>query len=375
MKKINKYFFAMMIAVFLFSVFTLPSASAAGATSVWVNNVELNAGNPYWKNGNLPASASDCNAHFDAATSTLTLNSAVINTPHAASGSQNLVSANGDLNLVLTGTSTLQYTANALGYYNGFHVNGLLTITGSGGANILLNSNDYNIYLYGNLSDTLAIESGTLDVQIGGVYNASGASGIASYKDISISGGNVTIGCKGIQCYMVFAMSGDFSMTGGNITATTVSTNSMGVAAQNITLEGGEGVFSGSASGPGTGGYLAGTALSVSGGHFVFSGNNEALFSQNGPPTVSLTNVLTYVSTDVSGSGKSLWTSPADGVLISTYTVPSPFLYVEFILPGSGDKYPLTGDSQMPWLWAEIVLLCLLSVAGLAATMARKRRA
>lgn len=371
MKKTSRIFFAMMIAVFLFSVFALPSASAAGATSVWVNNVELNAGSPYWKNGNLPATASDWNAHFDAATSTLTLNNAVIGTLHAYSSYNGLLFANGDLTLVLTGSSTLQYGATSLGTYMGIYVQGLLTVTGSGGASILLNGTAFSSYLYGIYTHDLAIEAGTLNIQVNCVFMSYG---IASYGDAVISGGSVTVGCNGLMCNGVYAQTGDFIMTGGRIAVTAIAGgDAIALQAQGITLEGGEGVFAGNASKPVYGGYLIGNTLNVSGGHFVFCGIYGGLFCQSAPLAANLTNVLTYVSPSMDGSGKRLWTGPADGELASNFVAISPFRYVEFILPGTGEEYPRTGDTASPWLWAGIALCAALMAAGIPAAAARKK--
>ena len=364
---------AVFILVTLLSLFfALPSASAANATEVWVNDVRLDASAYYLANGSSTATttkpATGGYVYFNAAAGTLTLYNAQLNTTHFQSYNS-LLFANGDLTVVLAGTSTLQNTATSAGTYMGIYVQGLLTLTGSGSATIQMNCTSVSIALYGIYSHDMKIEGGTLNVDIDGL---DAVYGIDSYYDIYISGGNITIDADGYYGIGVYAQTGDFRMTGGSIYVTGSSDYDMySVSGQNISLEGGTGTFWLGETSNGYGGVIESNTFSVSGGHFIFSGGRSALYSQTSSYTLNVSNVLTYASTNSSGSGKSLWSSPADGKLIATASNDFRFHYVEFIAYGTA---PQTGDGQTPWLWAGIGMICLLSAAGFTAGARRKCR-
>ena len=76
MNRMHKALVLFTLSTLLSLCLAVPAALAAGSTEIWVNNVKLDASNPYWKNGNLPASENDWNAHFDVSTATLTLKDA-----------------------------------------------------------------------------------------------------------------------------------------------------------------------------------------------------------------------------------------------------------------------------------------------------------
>ena len=219
----------------------------------------------------------------------------------------------------------------------------------------------------GVYSHDIKIESGTLSAQVGGYGQVFG---IDSYFDILISGGSITLNCEGLYAIAVLAQTGDFTMSGGSITATSnTEINAMGLSAGNITLENGEGVFSGFGADNSEGGYIhtAGGAISVLGGHFIFKGSTSAIRAADSTYTTSLNGITTYVSSSSSGSGKSLWETAADGVLVKSPAAVSPFRYAEFI----GPDPPQTGDGQAPWLWLGVAGLCLLLAAGMM-SMAQK---
>ena len=154
------------------------------------------------------------------------------------------------------------------------------------------------------------------------------AYGIESFAGILVSGGSITLNCEGAYAIAVLAQTGDFHMSGGSVAATsTTDFNAMGLAAKNITLVSGEGVFSGFGLDNSEGGYIhnASGTISVQGGHFIFKGSTQALRTSADPYAASLNNMTTYVSSSNSGIEKSLWTSAADGALLSTSLQRSPF--------------------------------------------------
>ncbi len=367
MKRTRRFATVFIVVTFLSLFLALPSASAA-ASEVWVNNVKLDSSAYYLANGSGTATttkpASGGYVYFNASAGTLTLYNAQLNTPHLQSY-ESLLFANGDLTIILTGTNTLQYTATSTsGTYMGIYVQGLLTVTGSGSAAIQMNSTSTSgAVLYGIYSHDMKIESGTLSAQVSGYGQVFG---IDSYFDILITGGSITLNCEGVYAIAVLAQAGDFTMSGGSVTATSnTEANAMGLSAGNLTLICGEGTFSGFGADNSEGGYINANngAFTVLGGHFIFKGSTSALRSGYSTYTTSLNNITTYVSASSSGSGKSLWKTAADGVLVKSPAAVSPFRYAEFIGPDCYAVPPQTGDSSAPWLWAGMALFALLFAA------------
>jgi hypothetical protein len=367
MRKTNRIFAAFLLATFLVFSFTLPCASAGGGTDVWVNGIWLNGASPYWKNGDAAASPSDWNAYFDAATSTLTLKDAVINHPFDFT-SKALIYADGDLNLVLTGTNTLSGAETAAPALYGICAVNSLTIYGGGSADFQLANTYEPSAVYGIYAgESLAITSGLLTINVSGVLTH----GLASPGGILIAGGETDIQANGSeQCSLVLVDNTSFRMSGGKITGTAVSNEAaVGVVSMGVVLAGGEGNFRAQSSSFAMGLFNVGPVLSVSGGSFVFSGDSGALAAILAPGDsvdLRLTNVKTYASDAADGAGKRLWDSAADGDLVGIVGRLSPFLYVEFI--GSADPgslAPQTGDAARPWLWAGIALCAALGAAGL----------
>lgn len=373
MKKRNRMFLAMMIAVFLLSVFALPTALAAGATSVWVNNVELNAGNPYWKNGNLTASASDWNAYFDASSYTLTLRDAQINTVSDDSVYtlyKGMIYANGDFTLALSGASRLTYAGAASGHIAGVYGAGSITVTGEGSIDVGVTVTGGSQFGFGICAiQDLTVTGGTLTI---GIHSGYIAHGLYSRGNILYTGGRSTINNVGSRGRMVYTDAGVFRMTGGWISGTSETTGSsgLGLAGDKLYLEGGYGSFYAFGTAETSGCDIWDSEMYVSGGHFIFAGERSGIFIDGaGTPVISLTNVTTYVSASISGSGKYVWHSPADGELAYTYFVTSPFRYVEFVVP----EEPQTGDAVNLWLWAGIALCVGLMMAGIPAAVKRRR--
>ena len=135
MKKKRSGLTVVLFIALLLLCIPAPPACAAGATSVWVNNLELTALTPYLADGAVaPSSSAPITggyAHMNYATSTLTLNNMHLDTFHLQSYG-GLVFANGDLKVSLVGANILQSTILNTGTYIGMYVQGLLTVTGSG---------------------------------------------------------------------------------------------------------------------------------------------------------------------------------------------------------------------------------------------------
>jgi len=368
---------ALIAAFLLLSVWATP-ALAAGALSVWVNGVELKAGANYLANGSAVASAvmpAGGYAHFDETTHTLTLNNAIVNTASANPvfpASIDLIGANGDLNIVLSGESTLSYAADSTPYkpIYGIYSNGAITLSGTGELNISIEETSVNeIAAFGIYCDgDLTILSGSYDIFSKAIY---AAFGMQSHGAILVADGDIQISAEGGMSFAIYALQDTFRMTGGTVVATVRSTLGFGIGldAKAYSLEGGSSRYT--VTGPenlAAGGLFTGNTLSFTGGVHIFSGTSEGLTHYGtGSVAYTLTGGQVYVSQSTDGSDKRVWTSDADGELAGLYPNVSDFCYVEFT------GQPQTGDASRPWLWAGIAGLCLVLGAAGMARMRKKR--
>ena len=373
MKRAISTLSAVILAVFFLWIPAAPCASAAGGTDVWVNNVYLSTGSPYWKNGDLPASADDWNAYYDDSTSTLTLKDAVITNAYTAPSGAALIFADGPLHLVLTGASTLSRTETVSPTLNGVCALGALTVSGSGSLEIALSDPVALSTVSGLVSaDTITVNAGSQSINIGGRFTF----GLSALFGLVIAGGDTEIEANGSeQSILLYVDNGGFRMSGGTFWGAALSdVSAAGIASLGVVFTGGEGEFYAQSAGFAVGLFNLNPVLYVSGGHFKFAGDTWALtapISSSDPLDLRLNNVKTYVSETADSFAKRLWTSEADGRLVTTIGNFSPFLYAEF--QGTGiTAAPQTGDVSRPWLWAGIALLSLLGAAGLAA--ARRKR-
>ena len=377
MKSIFRVCITMILTALLTLTAFAPVALAANATEVYVNNVKLDKDNPYWKNGNAAASKDDGNAYFDETSATLTLYNAVINTARdtLVSGTYRpLVSANGDVTVVLSGANSLQYNDVLTGQIAGIYASGTTTIRGSGSLDIQIENAASTTFTFAIYSyRALSIQGGTISIA---VHAGTITHGLYSRADIWISGGQTTIDNRGERTRMVYTEDGDFRMTGGTVTGSAESSGSSGLAlyAEDITLEGGEGIFKAFGVPEARGLSMWDADLIVSGGHFVFMGEEAALRSYISNLSVIADGILIYVSESSDGAAKWRWLSIADGELAETSTKTTPFLYVEFLDPSFYGTMPQTGDGQTPWLWAGMSLCVLIGAAGLIWALRRKRK-
>ena len=154
----------------------------------------------YLANGSAVASAtppaSGGYAYFG--NSTLTLLDAVINTLTIIPGHDpimSLISADGDLNVVLAGSSTLNYSGSYAGGVQGIFAEGEMTIGGTGSILIILNNaasgaNAFGIYGTG----ALTVLSGSVTVTVSA---ARAAFALISSNNMLISGGTLQLETRG----------------------------------------------------------------------------------------------------------------------------------------------------------------------------------
>jgi hypothetical protein len=364
--------------VFILALLFCMGATAAladSATFAEVNGVKLTAANPYWKNGNLPASETDWNAWFDTSTPTPTLwlENAIINTLNT---DERLIYADDDLVLALDGTNTLVCPSGNYFEIACIEVYGDLTIRdgsvdGTGRMDISMEPGPYTYEeAYGILTFTdLIIESGTIDISIERAIDVYGL--LANFGGVYIHGGDTNIEAEGIIADGVVCYT--FNMTGGTIEAHTngYSAFESALAFLDVLVTGGEGVFI--EEGGGSGGlweWPGGGSFRVLDGRMIFASvNHEALVFYTAETVIPEVNGRILVSTDPTGAGKFLWDS-SKGMLAGNDMGYSEFRYVELV--GGGLEQPATGDESRPWLWFGIGLIVMLA-AGAVFFLHQKR--
>ena len=374
------------IAVLL-AALAVCTAAMAGATVININKATLNAVTRYWVNGTTTAVAytDSWNAYFDAGTSTLTLRDAKVDQYQNLVGSvYGLIQADGDLTVVLAGSSSLTDTAGLLGIYDslvGLYANGNLTVRGSGSLDFAYdgNASAYGVYSQNSLN------------WLSGTYRCSRSSGyicgMHSRADLLIAGGNITIEGIGQRARGISASSGHLRMMGGTVRCRMVSQgyDVFALHAGTVELAGGNGVFSATGSSESYGiRYIQGTA-EITGGCFTFVGEESAMLCTDEalPPEEPASGMEIEVSENADGTGAWQWYTSADGLLgaierYSPYTLTlSPFRYISFCAlvvstPTPAPALPQTGDGLRWPLWAGMVLWAGIGIAGLLAV--RKRR-
>ncbi len=385
MKTIRKMIVVVLVAALLPLCVCVPSALAAGAASVWVNNMELTASAQYLANGSTLASAtppaSGGYAYFNSATSTLTLNNAVINTPYEfvmlGISTWYMVFAVGDLTIDLVGENSISYTLSGHSYSSIFGIganNGSLMIGGTGSLKDLhiINSSleSYAIGLYAGRD--LTIGSGSLNIIAQATESAYGIVAL----NVIVTGGQTQIEAIGRQIVHGIELPGtQFRMTAGTLSVTATASYATAIPlyyVNDISMEGGDATFSGSAPSEGYGAMIYSDTVNYSGGNFTYIGAEFALRREvGGAITYNLTDGAVYVSENTDGSSLRLWSAAADGALEN-----SAFRYVKFVpIYKAAADIPQTGDSFNPWLWAVIAVLCtLLGAAGAGLTAIKRRR-
>jgi LPXTG-motif cell wall-anchored protein len=382
-KTIHKIHCILVLIALLATGLFIPSA-LADAAEVWVNNVKLDASGCYLANGSTIATTTKPTtggyAYFDASASTLMLYHAVIDdVTQVDLLNKGLIYAADDLNVVFIGDNFLSYNGSVANGLHGIIIKGSSTFSGSGSATIEIQNSGGGTSGYGVFCSAgdLSIFDCTLNIYVQADVSASG---ITVSGNILVSGSDITAYCKGNYSKGVYCPMAQFRMTSGKLSMTAEATTAatalnqatMGLYANGIFLEGGEGIFKGV--GPS---YIFGIesksgTINVSGGYFRAVGDTAALYfnvAAGASPVYNLTGVSTFVSEDVSGSGSRLWISIADGELASTTSSASPFHYVQFIA-----DVPQTGDGARPWLWAGLGAAAAAGAVAFIIILRKRRR-
>ena len=201
----KKRFLAALLAALAVALL-LPAAAFAESYSLWVNGTEVtseNAGNVLGDSGTVS---------YDAATNTLTLNGATINTPNPTSVSSIYsagIYAEGAIQIQLIGENSITITSGQI--VAGIHANGVITIGGAGALDVTAS---------GASGETRAISTGYTENEAG----------------IIINGGTVTVdadGTSGIYAVYVDGSYGAstglparyFKINGGTVELDAASTN------------------------------------------------------------------------------------------------------------------------------------------------------
>ncbi len=246
MKPATKAICVLILAAAMLLLFA-PSALAADADEVYVNNVKLDANYPYWVNGDTAATktkpAGGYNAYFDAASSTLALSNAVLHTTYFDGAYRSMVYANGDVSILLQGQNNFTYASAAYEYIIGVRGEGGLVLAGNGSADfqITLSYADAQacaVYA----ADTMLIYGCGITADLQAAY---AAVGILSDRDIFFLDGYADIKTTARHSNGIYSLNSHLEVRGGSLSVTAVSTNESAFAltGDEVYLEGGEGVF------------------------------------------------------------------------------------------------------------------------------------
>lgn len=278
----------------------------SGLTELWVNGVNM-LNDPY----TVECGEDGGYASYDKDSNTLTLRDAIITEGHTVYGGAYGIYADGDLNIVLEGTST----AGSDKLDAGVNMDGDLTITGTGSltttgddeagidvsGNLTVNggtvignhTDDTGIDVHGNLtvnsggtvSGTSSTQEGvhasTLTVN-GGSVAGSGLQGVCVENSITVESGTLTGTGTGEDSYFIYGIyvkstDGNFTVSGGSVTGKGTGEDSHGIHINggSMTVEGGTVTSSGE------GYYSSGIyiedngSLTVEDGEVTSTGNGE----------------------------------------------------------------------------------------------------
>lgn len=278
----------------------------SGLTELWVNGENM-LNDPY----TVECGEDGGTASYDAVSNTLTLRDAIITEGYKIYGGAYGIYADGDLNIVLEGTST----AGSDKLDAGVNIDGDLTITGTGSltttgddeagidvsGNLTVNggtvignhTDDTGIDVHGNLtvnsggtvSGTSSTQEGvhasTLTVN-GGSVAGSGLQGVCVENSIKVESGTLTGTGTGEDSYFIYGIyvkstDGNFTVSGGSVTGKGTGEDSHGIHINggSMTVEGGTVTSSGE------GYYSSGIyiedngSLTVEDGEVTSTGNGE----------------------------------------------------------------------------------------------------
>lgn len=242
----------------------------SGLTELWVNGVNM-LNDPY----TVECGEDGGYASYDKDSNTLTLRDAIITEGHTVYGGAYGIYADGDLNIVLEGTST----AGSDKLDAGVNMDGDLTITGTGSltttgddeagidvsGNLTVNggtvignhTDDTGIDVHGNLtvnsggtvrgtsSTQEGVHASTLTVN-GGSVAGSGLQGVCVENSIKVESGTLTGTGTGEDSYFIYGIyvkstDGNFTVSGGSVTGKGTGEDSHGIHINggSMTVEGG----------------------------------------------------------------------------------------------------------------------------------------
>ena len=300
----------------------LPTVALATgpATSVWVGEVELTSTNPYTTNGKTavatPDSLGTSYALFNSTTATLTLhNFTYSGEGQTVSSAQAAIYADGDLNIVLEGESSVIQTGNSSGSSCGVYCQGELTISGDGTLNATGGSatSDRSNGIY---AASVAISGGSV-VATGGNNENARSYGIRSSSFVTVSGGSVIAqgGNAGSGSASYGIRSSSFvTVSGGSVIAQggNAKSNSYGIYGDSsVTLSGGVTVA------------RAGTvdgSYSSSGRYAVYCDAANDIQLTDNTSTTKIAAAVGYNSNDTSTFGKLTDTEYAGKTITGTLT-------------------------------------------------------
>ena len=307
-KRVIGLLLALVLLMSLLPAGTMASGGEgeSGLTELWVNGVNM-LNDPY----TVECGEDGGYASYDKDSNTLTLRDAIITEGHTVYGGAYGIYADGDLNIVLEGTST----AGSDKLDAGVNMDGDLTITGTGsltttgddeagidvsgsltvnGGTVIGNhTDDTGIDVHGDLtvnsggtvSGTSSTQEGvhasTLTVN-GGSVAGSGLQGVCVENSIKVESGTLTGTGTGEDSYFIYGIyvkstDGNFTVSGGSVTGKGTGEDSHGIHINggSMTVEGGTVTSSGE------GYYSSGIyiedngSLTVEDGEVTSTGNGE----------------------------------------------------------------------------------------------------
>ena len=231
-------------------------AEAKASKSLYVDGVDIMDADGYKVQCDKGGTAS-----YDPDTKTLTLDDVTITTGHTIDGVTFGIYSDGDLNIVLEGTSTVgsnQFDA-------GVYIDGSLTVTGSG--SLEATGSRGGIYV----ADDLTISSGSVT----GNGNGEDSLGISVISNMEVSGGTVTGNGNGEDSCGIYVDDGNMTVnSGGSVTGNGNGEGSCGIRIEELIVNGGR------VTGNGTGDYSYGVfansdAITINGESHYFSASSE----------------------------------------------------------------------------------------------------
>ena len=221
----------------------------SGLTELWVNGVNM-LNDPY----TVECGEDGGYASYDKDSNTLTLRDAIITEGHTVYGGAYGIYADGDLNIVLEGTST----AGSDKLDAGVNMDGDLTITGTGS---LTTTGDDEAGI--DVSGNLTVNGGTV------IGNHTDDTGIDVHGDLTVNSGGTVSGTSSTQ---EGVHASTLTVNGGSVAGSGLQ----GVCVENsIKVE--SGTLTGTGTGTGTGWGVDTYGLTMTGGTVTGKGDNAAI--------------------------------------------------------------------------------------------------